>query len=546
MKAITPTLLDQNRLPDQVDELKKLVVDLIAAMKSKDDSIERLRHQLYLAAKYRYGRKSEQLNDDQLSIFIQEIEGQLGQMARANHVQKPSEEIETVTYTRKKGHGRGKPQENLPRVRVEHPLPDDQKTCPDCRKPLAKMGEDVRNTLEHIPAMTYIREDVLEKWACPCCKSTPVTSEAPSRPIERCVAGPGFLAQVVTAKYADHLPLYRQAEIFERGGLEIRRSTLCDWVGSTAELLEPLYEAIKQDVLKSKVIGTDDTTVPYLDGSLAPDRLGQVDQEAEADKPDHCRRAKTGRLWTYVGDKDHAHIVYDFTENRSAEGPKAFLGNWKGYLQADAYAGYDWMFIIQKAVEVACWAHGRRKFNEAKESDRDQAKMALAYIRKLYEVEWEADEKELVAIERQALRQVKSKPILISFKVWMDAQALVTLPKSPFGAALTYVFNQWEALNRYLEDGDLSIDNNVSERAMRCVAIGRKNWLFAGSVAGGKWAAILYSLVASCKRHKIDPYLYLRDVIGRVKTHPMSRISELLPATYVPGPPPETPKFLQN
>lgn len=544
---------DLQTLPDDLASLKSIVQKLSEALKmvqdvlkDKDETIERLRHQLYLAAKHRYGRKSEQVSDDQLSIFLQEIEGQLDRMTRAQHAQKPSEETETVTYTRKKGHGRSKPQENLPRVRVEHPLPDDKKTCPDCQKPLSKMGEDVRNTLEHIPAMTYIREDVLEKWACPCCKNAPVTSEAPSRPIERCVAGPGFLAQVVTAKYSDHLPLYRQAEIFERGGLVISRSTLCDMVGNAAELAEPLYEAIKRDVLKSKVLSTDDTTTLYLNGLLAPDRLGLVDQEAEADKPGPCRKAKTGRLWTYVGDKDHAHIVYDFTENRSAEGPKAFLGDWKGYLQADAYAGYDWMFAIQKAVEVACWAHTRRKFNDAKESERVRSKMAMAYIRKLYEVEWEADEKNLVAVERMALRQEKSKPILDAFKVWLDAQALVTLPKSPFGEALTYVFNQWVALNRYLEDGDLSIDNNAAERALRCVAVGRKNWLFAGSVEGGKWAAILYTLVASCKLHKINPYLYLRDVIGRIKTHPMSRISELLPATYVPGPPPETPKFLQN
>jgi uncharacterized membrane protein len=290
---------------------------------------------------------------------------------------------------------------------------------------------------------------------------------------------------------------------------------------------------MKQDVLGSKVIHTDDTPVPYLA------------EDEEAEDSGHGK-AKTGRLWVYSGDKDHANIVYDFSEDRKAEHPKNFLGGWKGYLQADAYTGYDAMFRLEKAVEVACWAHARRKFNDAKDTDKNRSHEAMAYIRKLYEVEWEADEKKMDAIDRRKLREEKAGQILKTFKEWLDAQALATLPKSPMGEALTYVFNQWSALNRYVEDGDLSIDNNAAERALRCVAVGRKNWLFAGSVAGGKRAAILYSLIASCKRHKIDPYLYLRDVIGRVKTHPQSKIADLLPATYKPGPAPETPIFKQN
>lgn len=204
------------------------------------------------------------------------------------------------------------------------------------------------------------------------------------------------------------------------------------------------------------------------------------------------------------------------------------------------------MFKLDGALEVACWAHARRKFNDAKETDKNRAHEAMAYIRKLYEVEWEADEGELDALARRKLREEKAAPVLKSFKGWLDVQALATLPKSPFGEALTYVFNQWEALNRYLDDGDLSIDNNEAERALRCVAVGRKNWLFAGSAEGGGWAAIHYCLVASCKRHKIDPYQYLRDVISRVKTHPQSKIADLLPATYVPGPQPEMPIFKKN
>jgi transposase len=529
--------LDLQTIPDDLASLKSIVQKLSEALKTvqgvlkeKDETIERLRHQLYLAAKNRYGRKSEQMSDDQLSIFLKEIEDKTGQPS--THI-----ETETITYTRKKGHGRNPSVKDLPVFRVEHPLPEDKKTCPECQKPLSKMGEDVMRTLEHIPAVTYIREDMLEKWACPCCKNAPVTSEAPVvRPLERSIAGAGMLAQVVTSKYADHLPLYRQEEIFERGGLEICRSTLCDWVGGVAGLLEPLYEAMKTDVLESKVIHTDDTPVPYLDDG---------GKEAEAEEPEPGK-AKTGRLWVYSGDKNHANIVYDFTEDRKAERPKSFLDDWKGYLQADAYTGYDAMFKLEKVVEVACWAHARRKFNDAKETDKKRSHEAMAYIRKLYEVEWEADEGNMDATARRRLREEKAGTVLKAFKEWLDAQALATLPKSPFGEALTYVFNQWEALNRYVEDGDLSIDNNEAERALRCVAVGRKNWLFAGSVVGGKRAAILYSLVASCKRHKIDPFHYLRDVIGRVKTHPQSKIADLLPATYKPGPAPEAPVFKQN
>lgn len=507
--------------------MKSMIQTLHDALKSQNETIERLRHQLVLAARHRYGRKSEQISDDQLSIFLGEIEGKLGQTLEG-----PAE-TETITYTRKKGHGRNPSLKDLPVFRVKHLLPDEKKTCSECQGALSKMGEDVMRTLEHIPSVTYIREDVLEKWACPCCKNAPVTSEGPVRPLERSIAGPGLLAQVVTSKYADHLPLYRQSEIFERGGLEVCRSTLCDWVGGVAGLLEPLYEAMKGDVLGSKVIHTDDTPVPYLDGGDETDESGPG-------------KAATGRLWVYSGDKDHANIVYDFSEDRKAEHPKDFLMGWKGYLQADAYTGYDAMFKPEGAKEVACWAHARRKFNEAKETDKKRSHEAMAYIRKLYEVEWEADGGKMDSLARRHQRESKSRPVLSAFKEWMDAQALATLPKSPFGEALTYVFNQWEALNRYLEDGDLSIDNNAAERALRCVAVGRKNWLFAGSIEGGKRAAVLYSLVASCKRHKIDPYSYLRDVIGRVKTHPQSKIADLLPATYVPGPAPEAPVFKQN
>jgi hypothetical protein len=319
-----------------------------------------------------------------------------------------------------------------------------------------------------------------------------------------------LLAQVITAKYADHLPLNRQVDIFARHGVALARQTLCDWVAEAAELLAPIYRDLQASVLASKVVHTDDTPVPVQDHERT--------------------RTRDGRLWVYVGDGHPADIVYDYTPTRNRAGPMEFLGAFRGYLQADAYAGYDTLYATGRVVEVGCWAHARRYFWDAKESDAARALPALGFIQQLYAVEAEA--KALAAGARRVLREERSQPVLARFKRWLDEQAHLVLPKSPIGEAVSYARGQWTALTRYLEDGELSIDNNVSERALRRVVTGRKNWLFCGSDAGGTRAAILYSVVATCKEHGIDPWSYLRDVLERIPTHPNRRRAELLPRNW--------------
>jgi transposase len=530
MNQTAPTTLDPTNLPDDLALLKSLVKDLFLALKDKEESIDKLRHQLHEALRRHYGRKSETIDPGQMNLFIQQIEEELRNLPTVPVVPSLQEKKEL------NGHGRRKPSKTLPRQRTVYPLPQDKKTCPDCGTALRKIGEESSVMVDYIPATIVLKERVAEKWACAVCQGKVVTSELPAKPIERGMADAGMLAYVVTSKYADHLPLYRQAEIFGRQGFEVSRSTLCDWVGQTAGLLEPIYQAMKDDMLKSKVIHTDDTPVSVLEdkppkeNSQAPPGGSLAEKEAQADDPVGSRKARQGRLWVYVGDDAHPHTIFDYTPDRKGERPREFLSGWQGFLQADAYSGYDKMYKHNHVVEVACMAHARRKFFEAQDSDKDGAMTALAYIRRLYMVEKMA--KLVDASARKELRQKHSKEVLDVFEKWLRAKALITLPKSPMGEAIGYALNQWEALVLYLTDGDLDIDNNAAENALRCVALGRKNWMFTGSDEGGLRAAVLFSLVASCKRHHVEPFAYLRDVISRVSTTSASRIKELLPAFW--------------
>jgi transposase len=321
----------------------------------------------------------------------------------------------------------------------------------------------------------------------------------------------------------------------ERHNIDIARSTTCDWMRQSADALRPLYELMAQEVLASKVIHTDDTPVDVLDKRLP--------------------QTRTGRFWVYLGDQTHPQVVFDYTPSRKRDGPMAFLKDWgKGtrrYLQADAFGGYDGIYAGQAGgmvIEVACWAHARRKFHEAQNTDRRNSAQALAYIRLLYDVETQAreqfraqeqnaDSRSLDAI-RLDLRQKFSVPRLAEFKKWLESlQATCggqVLPKSAMGQAVTYALNQWDALCVYTTDGDLNIDNNAAENALRRIAVGRKNWMFCGRDNGGRTAAILFGLVASCQRHDVEPFAYLRDVLTRIASHPHHRLAELLPDHWTP------------
>jgi transposase len=395
----------------------------------------------------------------------------------------------------------------LPRERLVYELPLAERLCPQCRHERPVLGEVVSEQLDFRPAVLFVREHVRLTYHCPCCPAEMATAPKPPQPIDKGLPGPGLLAYAAVGKYYDHLPLYRLERVFDRYGLVLARSTLCDWMRASAELLTPIHQLMARQVRLSAVIHTDDTTVPVLD----PYR-------------DATRKA---RLWVYYGDATHPYTVFDYTVNRSRDGPASFLTGYKGFLQADAFGGYDGIYAGGAVVEVGCHAHARRKFYEARTTDAARAAAALAFYRQLYAVE--ATLRDAAPAERTRVRQDQSVPLLTKFKAWLDGQAPAVLPKSPLGQALRYALNQWEALVRYTQDGRLSIDNNVAEREMKRIAIGRKNWLFAGSDRGGQTAAVLYTMMSSCQRHGVEPYAYLEDVLRRLPTQPAGRLEELLP-----------------
>jgi hypothetical protein len=341
------------------------------------------------------------------------------------------------------------------------------------------------------------------------------TATKPPQPIEKSTAGASLLAQVIVGKWADHQPLHRQEKMFERHGIEISRKTMGGWMAQCAELLDPLYQLMKKELLSSRVIGTDDTSVKVLDRKLP--------------------FARIGRIWPYVGDAHHPVIVYDYTPTRSRAGPAKFLEGYKGYLQADAYSVYDAFFKSGRGMtEVGCWMHARRYFFKALESDEPHMGPALHLIARLYAVEERARALSLSAEQRLALRQRVSARLIATLHQYLLELQPQVLPKSPSGAAVRYAMNQWDALTCFLEDGELEIDNGATERANRDIALGRGNWTFFGSDRGGTTAAVLRSFIASCKRCDVEPFAWLRDVLSRISAHSISRLGELLPQNWKP------------
>jgi transposase len=386
--------------------------------------------------------------------------------------------------------------DHLPQIRIEHDLPAHEKTCPCCGGAKQRIGEDLSRELEYTPAQLEVKVHVLPKYACPKCRDGVTAPPVPPKPVPGGIAGPGLVSFVLVSKFADHLTLYRLEDILTRHGVHLSRSTLCDWVRNAAELLAPLAELQKARVLQSPVIWTDDTYVLALTGAT----------------PGSAR----ARFWVYIGDAQHPYSVYDFTMSRARDGPAAFLANYQGYLQADAYGGYDGIFLGSHGtiVEVACWAHARRKFYDARPNAPREANQVLEWIRQLYDIEDRA--RDFTPGERQALRQRESVPILDRIEAYLDELSPRALPKSALGKALTYARNQRAALRQYLSDGRLTIDNNLSEQTVRPQAIGRKNWEFLGSESAGPRAAVLFTILAGAKRHRLEPWAYLRDVLLRL------------------------------
>jgi transposase len=412
------------------------------------------------------------------------------------------------------GHSRRRPCQReldlscLPHHRHEQDLPDAEKICSCCRRAKDRIGEEVTRILEYVPSKLEVHEHVRPKYACRYCKDGVSSPPPPERPIARGIAGPGLIAQIVVSKFGDHLPLYRQEDIFTRHGLHLSRSTLCDWVSAAADLFRPLYELQRRLMLQSAVLWTDDTPVTVLVGGEEGSRQG--------------------RFWTYVGDDEHPYSVYDFTMSRSRDGPQRFLRDFRGYLHADAYAGYDGVFLGSgsEIVEVACWAHARRKFFDARTSSPREAHQVLDWIGQLYDIEDRA--RPLTVAARRELRAAEAVPVLDRLDVYLVQLASHALPKSALAKAVTYARNQWNALRSYTKDGRLTIDNNTSERTLRHQAIGRKNWLFLGSQAAGPRAAVLYTILAGAKRHRIEPWAYVRELLMRLHSDD-ERLEDMLP-----------------
>jgi transposase len=484
---------DAQPLPDDLAQLKALLLaertrhEAVVAqydetITSQQRTIAAMEHRLEQLLRRQYGPKQERIDPDQLMLFsTEELEEVLEELAATNSKRRSS---------KRRGHGRQTLPKHLPRERKVYELSAAQRACPCCGNQREEIGSETSEQLEIIPAQVTIIEHVRKKYACRTCEENLVIAPKGPQPIEKGLPGPGLLAHTVLSKYGDHLPLYRQEDILARHGVTIRRSTLCDWMAAAAELARPLWELMRQKVLQSRVIHTDDTTVKML----APGKT------------------KTCRFWVYLGDPQHPYSVFDFTESRSRDGPAKFLEGFSGYLQADAYGGYDGIYSGGGVTEVACLAHCRRYWWEARTTDSRRAHEALAMIGCLYALEETFREQHVTGDTLRAARQSQAVPILDEFEAWLDQERSTVLPKSPIGKALTYTRNQWTALRRYTEDGVLAIDNNVSERTVKIAAIGRKNWLFVGSATGGQRAAILFSLVASCKANQVEPFAYLRDL----------------------------------
>ena len=499
-----------NELPTDLETCHQLIRELVESLATQSHLNEKLQHQLEQLLRRIYGRKSEKLDPNQLWLFAREILEATGvEPAAAPPAAdaKKAESVDQAEPSKKNGHGRKPLPRSLERRRKVHDVPLEQLPCPDCGAIRTSIGEEVREQLEFVPASLIVIQHVRPKYACKECQANVIIAERLPEPIEKGLPGPGLLAQVIVSKYADHLPLYRQEGIFRRQGVELSRQTMCDWMAVSADLLEPIVKAMHRDILKSRVIQTDDTTVPVLDRSLG--------------------KTRTGRLWDYLGDRDHPHVVYDYTRDHSGEGPTRMLEGYEGYLQADAFSVYDAIYAGKKIIEVGCWAHARRKFHDARTTDAVRAHVAMAMIQRLYKLEEDIKGQDDAA--RRAARQERSKPILMEIHAWLLQEKDRILLKGPISEAIGYALNHWQALERYTEEGWLSIDNNASERAMKPVALGRKNWLFAGSDAGGKTAATLMSLCTTCKNVGVDAFAYLRDMLERVSTHPAQRIRELLP-----------------
>lgn len=503
------------------EEIRRLEAELGAQRHALSEQAEELNtrrehieHLRLMVEKFRhmiFGRKSEKL--------VLKLEQMEFELEEDETTQAEAEALDERVSPRKEAKPRSERKplpEHLKREEKIHK--PDADCCPDCGGGLRHFGDDVSEQLEYVPESFKVIRHVRPKFACTGCDRV-VEAPAPSRPIERGLAAPSLLAHVIVSKYADHLPLFRQSEIYARQGVEISRSTMAGWVGAASDLLGPLVDAIGKHVFAGRKLHADDTPMPVL----APGN----------------GKTKTGRLWTYVrddrpaGEKVAPAVWFAYSEDRRGEHPRQHLKNFTGALQADAYAGFHHLYGSH-IYEAACWAHARRKFHDIHLAHASPTTTeALARIGALYAIEDEIRTKPIDL--RLSVRQARARPLLDELRKWMEKALHSLSSKSETAAAIRYALSRWRALTRYTDDGLLEIDNSAAERALRAVALGRKNFLFAGSDCGGERAAAMYTLIGSAKLNGLDPELYLRTVLAQIADHPISQIQDLLPWNLAPS-----------
>lgn len=493
---------DVKNLPDNPEALKDLIASMASELKSRDFVIEKLKHQLAGLRQHKFGAKSEAL--DQLELTLEDEE-----IAQAAQAPREAPEDETPKDKPKR-----KPlPDHLPRCETVLSAGD---ACPSCGGKLKQVGQDVTEELEYIPGRFVVNRIVRPRAACSCCEQF-TQAELPSRPIERGRPGPGLIAHVLVSKYADHLPLYRQSQIFERDSIDLDRSTLADWVGRSTKLLEPVAEAIGRHVLEGRAIFADDTPLKL--------------QSPGAGK------TRTARLWVYARDERPwvgqapPAALYRFTCDRRGERPMDHLNGFEGWMHADGYSGFDRLYRSGRVHEVACMAHVRRKFvDEVKARGSPIAEDAIKRIAGLYGIE--KDIRGQCPDERARTRQARSKPLFDELEAWLKQQLARISAKTPLAGNIRYAITRLKRMRPYLENGFLEIDNNSAERAIRGIALGRKNWLFVGSERGGKSAAIAYTLIETAKLNGVDPQAWLTDTLARIQDHKINQIYQLLPWNY--------------
>ncbi len=484
-----------------------MILELRQQLQASQLENKLLRHKLDVLCRRMFGRKADKVDPQQLQLALEQLANEQEGSPQdpvemdSGESTKPDEKPQRA----KKPVRRALPS-NLPRRRVVIDVADAEKVCGCCGSAKALIGEDVNEKLDYVPGVVEVVETARLKYACDKCHEGVTVAPAPPQAIEKAIPGEGLLAHVVVSKYGDHLPLFRLERIFARHGLHIPRSTMCNWLDEVALALSPIEVVLRQSVISASYLQTDDTPLTVLSSS-GPFK---------------------GRLWTYL-DPIGRRVVYDATPTHERVGPERFLERFRGYLQADAYTGYDALYRTGRMVEVGCWAHTRRRFVDAQTSDSNATRM-IALIRELYAVEH--DTADVTPEERVRVRAQRSVAILARIDEERMRLAVSTLPKSPLGEALRYLANQRQALGRFVEDGRLRLDNNGAESQLRVVALGRKNWLFAGSMDAAGRTAVLYTLVQNCKLAGVEPWAYLRSVLIEVATTPHWNVASLTPQAW--------------